>query len=168
MVDILLLQTVSIAIASAGVFAAAIYYIVQIRHQTRTRDLDIVNRLSSFILSKECQEAHTQVWGMKFVDYEDFKKKYGSFFSGPFSTPIHMAFGVYEQLGVLCHRKLADINLLTDLFGGIYLWEKVAKPIAEGLRKEIDNPRQYEWFEYYYNELKKREQQLQQRGIENG
>jgi hypothetical protein len=34
MVDI---QTVSIAIASAGVFLAAIYYILQIRHQTRIR-----------------------------------------------------------------------------------------------------------------------------------
>jgi len=34
MVDI---QTVSIVIASAGVFVAAIYYILQIRHQTRKR-----------------------------------------------------------------------------------------------------------------------------------
>jgi len=29
------IQTVSIAIASAGVFAAAIYYIWQIRHQSK-------------------------------------------------------------------------------------------------------------------------------------
>jgi len=34
MVDI---QTVSIAIASAGVFAAAVYYILQLKHQTKIR-----------------------------------------------------------------------------------------------------------------------------------
>ena len=34
MIDI---QTISIAIASAGVFVAAIYYILQIRHQSKVR-----------------------------------------------------------------------------------------------------------------------------------
>jgi hypothetical protein len=157
-VDILLLQTVSIAIASSGVFAAAIYYLVQVRHQTRTRDLDSVTRLTSLLLNKEFQEANLQVRGMKFVDYEDFKKKYGSFSSGPLSAALHMVFGFYEQLGVLCHRKLVDINLIDELIGGAALWEKGAKLIAEGARKEFDDPTMYEWFEYYYNEMKKREQ----------
>ena len=44
MVDI---QTISIAIASAGVFLAAIYYTIQIRHQTKMRHTDLVVRLYS-------------------------------------------------------------------------------------------------------------------------
>jgi hypothetical protein len=44
MVDV---QTISIAIASAGVFAAAIYYIFQIRHQDKMRHLDLFMRLYS-------------------------------------------------------------------------------------------------------------------------
>jgi hypothetical protein len=38
---------------------------------------------------------------------------------------------------------------------GAALWEKGAKLIAEGARKEFDDPTMYEWFEYYYNEMKK-------------
>ena len=45
-VDIMLLQTISIAIASAGVFLAAIYYIFQIRHQDKMRHLDLFMRLA--------------------------------------------------------------------------------------------------------------------------
>jgi hypothetical protein len=60
-VDILLLQTVSIAIASAGVFVAAVYYILQIRHQTKIRQTDLVIRLYSTYGSKEFQEAWATV-----------------------------------------------------------------------------------------------------------
>jgi hypothetical protein len=42
MVDI---QTVSIAIASAGVFVAAICYILHLMHQTSMRQTDLVVRL---------------------------------------------------------------------------------------------------------------------------
>jgi len=34
------------------------------------------------------------------------------------------------------------------------------KPIAEGMRKQYNQPDWYEWFEYLYNEMKKREQRL--------
>jgi hypothetical protein len=53
MVDI---QTVSIAIASAGVFAAAIYYALQIRHQTKLRETDLLVRLYSTFTNKEVLE----------------------------------------------------------------------------------------------------------------
>jgi hypothetical protein len=45
MVDI---KTVSIAVASASVILGAIYYIWQIRHQSRIRQTDLVIRLSDF------------------------------------------------------------------------------------------------------------------------
>jgi hypothetical protein len=32
------------------------------------------------------------------------------------------------------------------------------KPIVEGERKDYNQPRSLEWFEYLYNEMKKREQ----------
>lgn len=41
------IQTVSIAIASAGVFVAAVYYIFQIRNQTKMRQTDLVMKLYS-------------------------------------------------------------------------------------------------------------------------
>jgi hypothetical protein len=36
------------------------------------------------------------------------------------------------------------------------------KPVIEGIRKEEQNQSYYEYFEYLYNEMKKREQELQQ------
>jgi hypothetical protein len=36
------------------------------------------------------------------------------------------------------------------------------KPLADGMRKEYHNPGFFEWFEYLYDEMKKREQKLQQ------
>jgi hypothetical protein len=55
------IQTISIAIASGGVFVAAIYYIFQIRHQTRLRQTDLVMRLYGTFTSNEYQDAWTKV-----------------------------------------------------------------------------------------------------------
>jgi len=49
------IQTISIGVASAGVFAAAIYYIWQIRHQTKLRETDLMMRLYSILTDKEFQ-----------------------------------------------------------------------------------------------------------------
>ena len=55
------------------------------------------------------------------------------------------------------HRKLVDVDLIRELFAVRMSWEKM-KPIAEGLRKQFNEPHLYEWFEYLYNEVRKREQ----------
>ena len=74
MVDI---QTVSIAVASAGVFLAAIYYIFQIRHQSKMRQTDLVMRLYSTFGSKEFQDAWTRVESIEFKNYDEYVKKRG-------------------------------------------------------------------------------------------
>jgi len=67
----------------------------------------------------------------------------------------------FEGVGVLLRRKLIDIGLVDDLFSSPIkrAWEKM-KPIAEGERKYAQRPQIWEWFEYIYHEMKKREQQL--------
>jgi len=74
MVDI---SAVSIAIASAGVFIAAIYYIFQIRNQTRIRQTDLITRLYSLVISKEFLEAWEKVRDREIKNYSDYKEKYG-------------------------------------------------------------------------------------------
>jgi hypothetical protein len=155
-------QTVSIAVASAGVFIAAIYYVLQIRHQTKLRKTDLVLRLSSTYESKEYSEALIRVLAYEYEDYNDFVKKYGQV---PSVTPDQIAFRMictfYEQLGMLVARKLVEPDLAYDLFPVEMLWQKV-KPIVEGVRKQLNEPRLLSWFEYLYNEMKKRERKLQQ------
>jgi len=161
MVDV---PTVSIVIASAGVFAAAIYYILQLRHQSRMRQTDLIVRLYSTFSGKELQEAYLETgYGMEFVDYDDFMKKYGMY--GMPAKPVLPLWQVgkfFDGIGVLLRRKLVDIGLVDELFHTevTVIWKKV-KPLIEGRRKELNQPTIYQSFEYLYNELKKREQRLQ-------
>src|SRR5512136_44731 len=75
MVDI---QTASIAIASAGVCVAAIYYIFQVRHQNKVRQTDLLMRLYSQVCNKETMDAILKVRNLKVNDYGGFTEKYGS------------------------------------------------------------------------------------------
>ncbi|MGQ9461364.1 MAG: hypothetical protein ACUVTE_05175 [Candidatus Bathycorpusculaceae bacterium] len=88
MVDI---QTISIMAASAGVFAAAIYYIFQLRHQTKVRQTDLIIRLYSQVCNKEIMDAALKVWNLKVNDNDSFMKKYGPLTAeGPEQTAFHM------------------------------------------------------------------------------
>jgi hypothetical protein len=152
MVDI---QTVSIAIASASVFAAAIYYVLQIRHQTRMRQTDLVMRLYSTFGSKEFQDAWTRMESIEFKSYDEYVKKCGS------GDYVQCA-TFFEGIGVLLQKKLIDINLVDALFSEPlkHMYERM-KPIIEGNREQFHSQRVFENFEYLYNEMQKREQKLQ-------
>ena len=159
MVDV---QAVSIVLASASVIAGVIYYTFQIRHQTRLRQTDLAMRLYSTWGSKEFRDMVIEVQSLQFKDYEDFVKKYGPWLSKPgfAQTAIFVVSTYFQEIGTLLHRKIIDINFLYDIFGSTAIklnWEKV-KPIILGLREQFNDPRVFGWFEYLYNEVKKREQ----------
>jgi hypothetical protein len=166
MVDILLLQTVSIAIASAGVFAAAIYYIIQIRHQTKVRETDLAIRMNPWmnVSGSELTDAIAKLWSIEFKNYDDFVERYGPM---PSEKPEHKALTLvlnyFEGIGMLLKRNLMDTDFAWDLFGSSYFlaWEKV-KPWVEGARKQWNVSDTYTFFEYLANEMKKYEQKLQQ------
>jgi len=147
-------QTVSIAVASASVTLAAIYYVWQIRHQTKIRQTDIIMRLYSVRDSKEFQESWKKVMSMESEDYRNYEKWY------EWSDFIIVA-AFFEGIGILLHRKLVDIVLVDDLFSYSVktIWEKIKK-VVETVRKYHNAPQIWEWFEYLYDEIKKREQQL--------
>ena len=149
------IQTVSIAIASAGVFAAAVYYIFQIRHQTKIRQTDLIMRLYSSYGSREFQEAFWKIMSGEYKDFDDYGKQYG------WADTVEVG-TFFEGIGVLLKRRLADIQVIDDLFTTpIKLsWEKM-KPYVYDSRKRWNSPAAYEWFEYLYNEMKRREQKFQ-------
>jgi hypothetical protein len=66
----------------------------------------------------------------------------------------------YEQIGVLLRNRLIDASLVDQLFPVCVTWDKM-KPVVEGMRKEVHDPTFFEWFEYLYNEMKKRQQKSQ-------
>jgi hypothetical protein len=145
------IQTVSIAIASAGVFIAAIYYILQIRHQSRLRQTDLLVRIFSTMINKDWLEAWEKVRDREISDYSEYKEKYGF-------VEANQVYLLYDELGRLLQKGLINIDLLPLETGQIEIsWEKLS-PILEGSRKKFNEPKLGSGFEYLYNEVKKREQ----------
>jgi hypothetical protein len=72
-------------------------------------------------------------------------------------------------VGVLLRRKLIDAELIQEVFGShaINIWGKL-KPLFEETERQTGKPHVWQAVEYLYNEMKKREQQLQQAGAKNG
>jgi len=157
LVDPQTLQTASIAIASASVVAGVIYYVLQLRHQIKQRQTDLLVRLFSSVSNKDWLEAWEKVRDREILDHGDYKAKYGF-------VELNEVFVFFEQLGRLIKKGLVDIDLLPFGPGQVKAtWEKI-KPVLEGGRKSYNEPKLGYGFEYLYNEMKRREQ----RGANNG
>ena len=153
MVDI---TEISAMIAAAGVMIGVVYYILEMRHQSKVRQTDLVMRLYSTFGSKEFQDAWTRIESIEFKNYDEYVKKCGS------GDYVQCA-TFFEGIGVLLQKKLIDLNLVDALFSEPlkHAYERM-KPIIEGNREQFHSQRVFENFEYLYNEMRKREQKLQQ------
>jgi hypothetical protein len=154
MVDV---TEISAVVAAAGVLVGVVYYILEIRHQTRIRQTDLVMRLYSTYDSLEFLEAWNKIFFTEDGDYDSFLKKLGG--------KRHIVSFVcmfYEEVGVLLHKGLIDIDLVDELFGNTIeiTWEKLGHFLEEARKRY--RPGAYAHFEYLYDEMKKREQKLQQ------
>jgi len=149
MVDI---QTISIAIASASVFAAAIYYMFRIRHEAKVRQTDLVMKLYSQFNSLEFQKMWHEVLNREARDWQDYNNKYGL-------VEFTAVAIFFEGIGILLKRKLINIELIDDMFTTDvkWTWERI-KDLTLEYRKVRNQPEIFEWFEYLYNEMQKRQQ----------
>jgi hypothetical protein len=166
LVDIMLLQTVSIGIASASIVIAVVYYILQIQHQRRMREIEIETRqaqlfmdvFNHFITKEMMRDENEVLFQWKWEDFKDFWEKYGPETNNEAFSKWDSVETYIKGVGVLVKRKLIDPDLVKDLMGtGIILhWEKFGSVIKEIRRRYW--PHAYEWYEDLYNEMKKREQ----------
>jgi hypothetical protein len=156
------IQTVSIAIASVSVVAGVVYYAIQIRHQSKTRQMSLLMNLYLTWGSDDMKKALQDVLALEFKDFDDFMKKYGQ--ASQAWVDIDKVGWFINGVGFLVHEGFVNTKLVFGLFhvqGLVSFWEKL-KPIVEGIRKMFGFPESYAWFEYLYDEAKKREQKLQQ------
>ena len=153
------IPSISAIVAAAGVLVGVVIAVVELRNLVKQRQTDLVTRLSRDIaIDRQSLDAFVDVMDAEFDDYNDFVKRYGKFVS---KNPVPMSFMMmgnsFEQIGVLLRNKLIDASLVDQLFPISTMWDKM-KPLVEGMRKEYHDPTFFEWFEYLYNEMKKREQ----------
>ncbi len=69
------LTTVSVTVASASVVAGIIYYLFQIRTQTKVRQTDLVIRLCSTFASKEMRQTWEKVTTRENMDFNAYQNK---------------------------------------------------------------------------------------------
>jgi hypothetical protein len=151
MVDI---TEISAIVAAAGVLVGVVYYILEIRNQTKIRQTDLLVRLFSNMINKDWLEAWEKVRDREISDYGEYKEKYGF-------VEANQVYLFYDQLGRLLQKGLIDIDILPLETGQIInAWGKL-KPIIEGSRERFNEPKLGYGFEYLYEEVKKREQQTQ-------
>jgi hypothetical protein len=155
------IQTVSIAIASAGVLAGVIYYILQIRHQSRLRQTESLIKLSPWfnMNAREMQEAITQVCSIEYENYHDFLERYSG---KPEYMTLKILGNYFEGIGILVYRKLVEVDIVYDFWGDIIQlsWEKI-KPLIADMRKDSGDPNMLAFWEYLYDEMRERKQKLQ-------
>ena len=155
-------QTISTIAAVLGVIVGLALTFLELRHIRKERQTSLVTGLYSTFSSKEFQTAETQIDNLEFKNAEDFLEKYGPKANVEAWATFQSMAAFYEQVGILLHRKLIDITLVDDLLSTAITqdWEKMA-PIIKDRRERLGLPQIWEWFEYLYNEMIKREKEIQ-------
>jgi hypothetical protein len=160
MLDISSINAVSGILADIGVLVGVAFAVLQLRDLVKTRQTDLIMRLYSTFGSREFQETwlESYFWVKDFEDFEEHILKKGDYKKW---ASIYIFSYFFEGIGVLLNNGLIDTKLVFDLFKTpIRTSWSAAKPIIEGLRKRSNDPEYLAWFEYLYNEMRKREQQL--------
>ena len=149
------ITSISAIIAAVGVLIGVVLTVLEVRNLVETRQTDLVIRLYSTFGSEELQDAWEKTQTREYKDFNAYRREYGL-------REVNEVGWFFEGVGVLLYRRLIDIGLVDDLFSSPVkrAWERL-KPIAEGERNQTQRPQIWEWFEYLYNEMQKREQKLQ-------
>ena len=151
------ITSISAVIAAISVVVGVIFAIFQMRDANKSRHTDLIIQLNPAlkVTMSEVIESYSKIMNLEFKDYKEYLEKYGDPLS---DTALQLTTGYNDGFGFLLHKQLIDIETIDYILVGstIGLWEKL-KPLIEGMRKHNNLPELSKWFEYLYNELKKRE-----------
>lgn len=148
------IASISAIIATVGVIIGFIFTYWQLRDMVRTRRSELRWRILESVDSREFLEAAMKVMDMEYKDQKDFEKKYAL----DLRIEMSMVLNVFDAVGELLRRGLADYDIVSSM-PVVLIWEKML-PLVEGARKAANDPSWWANFEYFYNETKKRQQQL--------
>jgi len=137
---ILDIQTISVVIASASVIGSAIYYMIETRHQRRTRQTESIIHLSPWFKmdAKEIQESISNVCSTEYTDYKDYLAKYAG---KPEQTSLKLLGNYFEGVGLLVYLKLVEMDIAYNFWGDIAesVWDD-NEDIISGMRKDTGTP----------------------------
>jgi hypothetical protein len=147
--------TLSIVLTGIGIIVAISYYTLTLRNANRTRQAQILMQLYDRWVEVEFKQLQREVSEMSWVDYDDYKRKYGPQSNPEADDKQRSLAAYYEGIGVLVNRKLIEASMVDDLMSNaiINYWEKWA-PVLREIRREYNYPQAAEWVEYLYSVIK--------------
>jgi hypothetical protein len=154
---------ISVVVAAAGVLVGVVYYVLDMRNQSRMRHTEIETRQANLFMQIYAEyynedfltDLNEVLFSWNYKDFDDFWQKYGPL-ANPKAFAKFDAVGCYfKGIGVLLKKNLIDLNLVDELMGTSIrrFWEKFESYIKEFRVREW--PRSMQGVEYLYNELKK-------------
>ncbi len=151
-----IISTVSVVVASVSVVAGVVYYLLETRHQRVVRQTESILALSPWfnVSAREIQKAITLVCSAEYDDYDDYMAKYSG---KPEQTALKLLGNFFEGIGLLVYRKLVEADIVYDFWGDLAesIWAG-NKDLIVAMRKDSDSPRMFELWEYLANEMGKR------------
>lgn len=155
MVELADIQFAYYMLAATGVLVAAIYYIISLRHNIKTREMEMCQYFTSDFTSEQGMQRYATMMNMEWKDYEDFMQKYG------YSNPEMFGkwtsqFFIWETQGILIKNKIVEAEKLYAIggFGAIRAWEKY-KDIVQSRRDVAWGQDLYVNFEFFAQEMLK-------------
>jgi len=146
---------------AVGILVGIAVALLQLRDLGKTRKADLLMELYATFRSKEFNRDYMEVLQHSWRDFDDWMERYGpeknpEAFSIWLSVPLY-----FEGVGVLLYRKMIDIALVDDLLSSeiLVLWQKI-EPVVKEYRIRMNRPQLFEYFEYLYEQMKRREQEL--------
>ena len=147
------IPSISAIVATAGVIIGFVFTYLQLRNLARTRRTELRWRILESVSSREFLEAGMKILDVEFKDQKDFEEKYPAL-----RIEMAMVLNFFDGVGELLRKGLTDYEIVSSM-PVVLMWEKMI-PFIEGTRKAYNDPTFWANFEHFYNETKKRQQQL--------
>jgi hypothetical protein len=157
MVDLMVLQSVSYTAGAISVALGVIYYVINLREQTRNRRVTLTNALMQSFVSEEGSRRWIEVMQSEWKDFDDFLKKYDSSVNPDYFAKRNAVWNTCDILGYQYMTGLLDLGTLWTICNTAvpFTWGKFGPIIEEYKKRGIYYQHTYEYFEYLAYELSK-------------
>jgi hypothetical protein len=157
------IPSISAIVAAVGVIIGVVFTVLQLKDLAKTRRTDLFIKVYSIWGSARFSKAARRFVAAEVKDYADFVKKQGpqtSIETEPSQIwlDIDLIGWFFNEIGFLVNERLVSAESVYRLLGYwiILSWEKM-QPLVYGWRSQYNMPESFSWYEYLYNEMKKRE-----------